>query len=144
MEIREFHPYDLQALNLQYLQAAFAPSMTVEHGIALKSGGDDNFTVVVDGKPIACIGLVEHWPKRRYVWAYLVEGIGKRDMVRLRQAIAQWLRYHGAGRIETAIDPAFAKSVGWAESLGFEREGVLRHWTPDGSDWIMYSRIDRG
>lgn len=142
MEVREFHPYDLPALNLQFMQAVFTPTMTVEHGMALKEGGE-SFTATIDGNPIACIGLIEHWPKRRYVWAYLAECAKAHNRALLR-AIRIWLRYHGTGRIETAIDPRFEASIRWAQHLGFEREGILRHWTPQGDDWLLFSRVDRG
>jgi hypothetical protein len=67
----------------------------------------------------------------------------KKYRLSLHRAIKRYLRYHGGGRIETAIDPNFPESIDWAERLGFQREGLMAHWTPDGSDWLLYARVDR-
>ena len=131
MEIREFHPYDLQDLGI------VGPD--VKHAIALKEGGD-SFTVTVDGNPIACIGLITHWEKRRYVWAYL-SPMSCRYMLPLTRAVGRWLKYHGEGRIETAVDCNFPPAARWVEMFGFVREGIMRHWSPDGRDYFLYARV---
>jgi RimJ/RimL family protein N-acetyltransferase len=140
MEVREFHPYDLQTLKLQPMQSCLQESASsVQHGMALKEAGDC-FTATVDGEPIACIGLVNHWEGRRYVWAFLSDDAGK-ALVPLTRAIQRWLKYHGKGRIETAVDCRFDAAVRWAELLGFQREGRMRHWAPTGDDFWLYARI---
>lgn len=139
MEVREFHPYDLEALSLQPMQADSKALVTTQHGMALKECGDC-FTATVDGNPIGCIGVVNHWEGRRYVWAYLAHDVGI-HMISLTRAIKLWLKYHGQGRLETAVDCRFDAAVRWAEMLGFEREGRMRHWSPTGDDFWLYARI---
>jgi len=101
----------------------------------------DAHTALADGQVIACVGLIQHWPGRRFVWAYLAHDAG-RHMLRLTWQVRRWLRYHGAGRIEAAIDPEFHASVRWARRLGFQREGTMRQYVP-GKDYDLYARIGR-
>jgi RimJ/RimL family protein N-acetyltransferase len=140
MEVREFHPYDLEDLQFQPMQADYKEeTISTQQGMALKEAGD-SFTATVNGIPIGCIGLVNHWKGRRYVWAYLSDEAGK-HMVSLTRAIKRWLKYHGEGRIETAVDCRFEEAIRWVEMLGFEREGKMRHWSPTGDDFWLYARI---
>jgi RimJ/RimL family protein N-acetyltransferase len=139
MEVREFHPYDLEELQLQPMQADYKPIATTQHGMALKEAGDC-FTVTVDGIPIGCIGVVNFWEKRRHAWAYLSQDAGK-HLVPLTRAIRRWLKYHGEGRLETAVDCRFDAAIRWVEMMGFEREGKMRQWSPTGDDFWLYARI---
>lgn len=139
MEVRAFEPFDFLRLQLQPMQANLSfGGQTIENGRALAQS-TQAFTAVVNGDPIACIGLIELWPGRRMVWAYLAAGAGP-HLVRLTWQVRRWLRYHGSGRIEAAVDPEFAASIGWAKCLGFVREGLMREWIP-GKDFYLYARI---
>lgn len=139
MEVREFHPYDLDKLRLPVFTPRLGGASLTEHAMGLKAGGEC-YTATVNGEPIACIGLIQWWEGRRYVWAYLSDDFCKYT-VALTRAIHRWLKYHGHGRLETAIDPSHEKAIRWAERFGFEREGLMRHWTETGADMFLYARV---
>ena len=140
MEVREFHPFDLEGMLVPMMQTHLgAGNSLTEYAMALKAGGEA-FTATVDGKPIACIGLIKFWEGRKYVWAFLAPHMPCYKLS-LTRAIVRWLRYHGAGRLETAIVCADPKAVRWAELFGFEREGTMRRWTEGGDDCFMYARV---
>jgi RimJ/RimL family protein N-acetyltransferase len=139
MEVREFHPFDLDGLRLPLFTPRLGGATLTEHAMGLKAGGDC-FTATVDGSPIACVGLIQWWAGRRYVWCYLSDNFC-RHTVALTRAIHRWLKYHGEGRLETAIDPQNEKAIRWAERFGFEREGLMRRWTETGADMFLYARI---
>tara|TARA_R100001530_G_scaffold135677_1_gene113509 strand:+ start:543 stop:974 length:432 start_codon:yes stop_codon:yes gene_type:complete len=44
-------------------------------------------------------------------------------------------------RLEMAIEDKWEKGIRWAKSLGFEREGFMKQWSPDKKDHILYARI---
>lgn len=138
MEVREFHPYDLDGLRLSLFKPCLGGQTLTEHAMGLKSSGEC-FTATVNGDPIACIGLINWWEGRRYVWAYLHADVAQYT-VALTRAIHRWLKYHGAGRIETAIDPLDEKAIRWAERFGFEREGMMRRYLENQDMWL-YARI---
>jgi RimJ/RimL family protein N-acetyltransferase len=139
MEVREFHPYDLQSLNVPLFTMRLGGPSATEHAIALKEAGDC-FTATVNGDPIASIGLIHFWPGRKYVWAYLAPDFC-RNALSLTRAIHRWLKYHGDGRIETAIDPLDAKAIRWAERFGFKCEGLMVKYLETGQDMYLYARV---
>ena len=139
MEVRTCTAFDLMSMPLQPSQHYVRENMTAEYVTSLLAGGQ-SFAATVDGEPVACIGLIEHWPGRRYVWAFMATTMHKYSFL-LTHNIGRWLRYHGQGRIETAIDCANARDIRFAEALGFTCEGLMRQWTPDKRDCFLYSRV---
>ncbi len=129
------------ALELQPMQACLSfGGQTMENAVKL-GGSDTCFTVVAQEQVIACLGLVQLWPGRRMAWAYLSAHAGP-YLVPLTWKIRRWLKYHGRGRIETAIDPEFRASERWAIRLGFKNETPkhMEQWIP-GKDFDLYARV---
>lgn len=139
MEVRTCTTFDLMNLELQPSQAAMRERMTPQYCRDLLAGGD-SYCATVAGNPVACIGLIHYWETRKYVWAFLAPSAGQ-HMLTLTRAVRRWLKYHGAGRLETAVDCRNDMDIRWAELLGFTREGVMRKWTPEGLDVFLYARI---
>jgi len=139
VEVREFHPYDLETLRLPLFVPRLGGGTLVEHAMGLKSGGDC-YTATVNGDPIACIGLIKWWEGRQYVWAYLSDDFCKHTIA-LTRAIHRWLKYHGHGRLETAIDPRHEKAIRWAERFGFKYEGTMAQYLESGEDMFLYARV---
>ncbi len=136
MEVRKYQPDDFLLLRPQAMQVALMPWQTMEIANDLAQSTDTH-TATVNGEVIACIGLIQHWPGRRYVWAYLAHNA---PMIPLTWKVRRWLKYHGQGRIEAAIDPQFDASVRWARRLGFKREGRMEQYVP-GKDYDLYARV---
>lgn len=144
MEVRKYEPADFIAIRLQPEQvAAWKHLQNYETATALATA-QECFTATVDGEIIACVGLIKFWEGRRYVWAYLAQNAGP-HLVALTWRIRRWLRYHGKGRIEAAIDPEFKSAVKWALLLGFKNETPEKHmkeYVP-GRDYDLYARVGR-
>jgi RimJ/RimL family protein N-acetyltransferase len=139
MEVREFHPYDLEALRVPVFTPRLGGATLTQHAMALKESGEC-FTATVNGQAIASIGLIQWWPGRRYVWAYLSDDFCAHALS-LTRAIHRWLKYHGDGRIETAIDPRDPRAIRWAERFGFKCEGLMVKYLENGQDMYLYSRV---
>ena len=73
MQLVAFLPEHLLSLKLQAAQSSAQPMMTTEHGDEITSAPGQAWTGFVDGKPIACAGMIEFWKGRAYAWAYLSE-----------------------------------------------------------------------
>lgn len=140
MEIVAFAPEHFRNLFVQPAQAIMGPELQDEvYARSLMAGGDC-YTALSGGIVIACIGLIQHWPGRRYAWAFLANEI-EHQMIPLHRSVKRWLHYRGSGRIETAVDCAHEAAVRWVEMLGFEREGRMRAWTQDGRDCFLYAKV---
>lgn len=141
MQLLAFRPEHLLTLKLQAAQASAQPLMTAQHGSEIVSAAGQAWTAVVDGKPIACAGMIEFWKGRAYAWAYLSEDFKAHAKSVHRATIAllagaQWRR------VEMTVDVHHGAAKRWAAHLGFEREGVCRAWTADGRDVELWARVN--
>lgn len=129
----------VRTLRLQQEQRQFACALTQEYVQSLIDHG--HAWTVIDGETIvACAGFVEHWHNRAYAWALIGDEAGRR-MVPLTRIVRQFLDQSPWPRIETAVDEAFEAGHRWAKLLGFEKEGVMRHYSPEGRDCALYARV---
>lgn len=137
MEVRPYVPADFLAIDLDGAELLGRTQANAE-GLAAST---EAYTATVDGRVVAVIGLVQLWPGRRYVWAYLSRDSGP-HMLALTRRVRRWLRYHGSGRLEAAVDPEFAAANRWARLLGFRCETPegMREYVP-GKDFLLYARI---
>lgn len=140
VEIVPFQAEHLAALRIQAVQASAQPLMTVEHGTRIAEQVGLAKTVLVDGKPIACAGVIEVWKGRAFAWSYLGEG-WERQMRLVHRAALAGLRACRWRRVEMAVDPRHPEGKRWALHLGFEFEGLARKFTPDGRDAEIWARV---
>lgn len=140
MHIVPFKAEHLAALALQPAQALSLQDTGDDYGPALEAGGN-GYTAIVDGRPVACAGIVEQWRGRGLAWALLAGDIGPHCFVRVTRAVRRALDLSPLRRVEAHVDVRFNQGIRWARMLGFEAESVMRSFTPDGGDAFMYVRI---
>jgi hypothetical protein len=100
-------------------------------------------TCLVDGKPVACAGIANKWLDSWLAWAYFDAAAGK-HMLAVTRAICKRFDDLPKGRIEAATPIDFPAGRRWLEMLGFELEtpNGMRHYTPDGRTFALYSRVN--
>lgn len=102
------------------------------------------YTVTVDGIPVACAGVaLQEWHKAE-AWAIFSSDFKAHKLFIYRfikAGITESFREHKLVRLQSTIDPQFPENIKWIETLGFEYEGRLRNYGPQGQDYLMYSRI---
>ncbi len=95
-----------------------------------------------EGRPLCAFGATEYWPGVYEVWFNLIEKVKIISQVRMaKRYIDQQAEMVGAWRLFALIKCDFEISKRFAEWLGFEYEGRLRKFNPDGSDAFMYAKI---
>ena len=141
MEIRTFQPQDLYAISLQSAQLGILYDTVREkgYGEALAAVGKA-YTATSSGEVMACIGVIPQWPGYSRAWALVSRDAG-RCMVSLTRGIARWLRFHNEGRVDTAVRCDFDAAIRWAKMLGFQQEGVMRKYDPEGADYYLYAQV---
>jgi hypothetical protein len=103
-----------------------------------------SFTAVLGGKMVACFGSHEMWDGVTESWLIgskqlnIVPITLTRMCRRYLDVVAREKRLH---RMQITCDKKDKVAVRWAIALKFEQEGLLRKYGPDGSDFIMFSRI---
>ncbi len=100
----------------------------------------NSWTVLVDSYPIACGGMIEHWPGRYQGWAYIGKQAGP-HMTAITKA-AQQVMAAVSGRIEMTVRKDFEPGQHWARLLGFSIETPLMpKFGPEGEDHIGYVKF---
>lgn len=93
---------------------------------------------------LGCAGVLPEWEGRAIAWALLSDSISPRRFRAVHAAARKGLdEAHGKGyrRIETTIDPSFPAAIRWAAALGFDFEGLMKAYTPDGRDMYLVARV---
>jgi hypothetical protein len=99
-------------------------------------------TLLADGFPVACAGVMEIWPGRGHAWALLDVQAAKY----LRQ-ITRAIRDEFIGlpfrRIEMTVQEGFDQGMRWARLLGFEQETPepMKLYFPDGQSAYLFSKV---
>lgn len=99
-------------------------------------------TLEVNGRPVACGGLVPIHPDRLVAWSIVTRDLPVLAAVR---TIRIFLDKQTAYRIETTVDCDDRPSQRWLMALGFHRETApLRYFNRDGSSAYLFVRFRDG
>lgn len=141
MHVIPFRPDHLHALVLQEAQFAAMPMLSKHgYGEVLMQAGPCFTLADSDGRVYACAGLMDMWENRAHAWALLSHDAG-RYFVRIVRAMRAYLELQDIRRIEAAVDAQFSQGHRLMHMLGFEREGHMRAFMPDGRDAVLYGRV---
>lgn len=142
MIVRLWRPGDTEKLLVQPSQqymGALLKDLDLEP-LALKRmawvGEDEN------GGILAIAGLAPQWQGRAIAWA-LVSSMAGKDFIKIHRAVEKVLIDSPFTRVEATVDVGFKPGHRWMKLLGFEPEGYLKAYRPDGGDQVMYARIRR-
>lgn len=140
MRIVPFEPDHLKRLLLQPSQAIMQPTLSKpEYAQSLHKAGPA-YSLVDDDGVYACMGLIHQWDNRAVAWGLISAESGP-HFILIHKAVHRTMRLHNYRRIETAVASDFEQGHRWAKMLGFEREGRMRSYTPDGRDCDLYARV---
>jgi hypothetical protein len=140
MYIRTYRPEDLLQIELQQAQWGEAAAITEELANGLSQIGPA-YTGRDDGDRIlGCFGL---WMRHHGVseaWGFLAQGCSGAELLAITRAIGSFLDRRTDHRISTFTVSNWRPGQRWLRMLGFEFEGVMRRYTPNGCDCDLYSR----
>ncbi len=143
LEFVPFRPEHLGALRLQAAQAYLQPLLArPEYGTAL--AGPNTWSGTLEGRIAGCAGILPQWPGRAIAWALLTRNLSARHFLRAHHKVLSVLlsaQRSGAQRIETTVDSGFDAGHRWVRALGFRPEGLMRCFSPEGRDHVLYARI---
>lgn len=132
------HPADLLGMDLQPAQRDFAPSITPEYAASMQQGGACWVIRAPSGAAVACGGLFHLWQGRAVAWAFLSPSAPMLEATRFAQKM---LGESGIRRVECWVDVDFQAGHRWARMLGFNLEGRMAGFSPEGHDMDLYSRV---
>ena len=138
-----FQPEHLEGLRLQRAQRHLKPLLAIpEYGRQLVT--PYSWTGVANGAVVGCAGLLPQWPGRAIAWALLTPQLDARQFLRAHlrvRRVIETAQRDGMRRIEASVDAAFDAGHRWALALDFAPEGLMRRFSPEGRDHLLYARI---
>ena len=113
--------------------------------VAITNMAEDShaFTMLADGRPIACGGVFEIAPGIAYSWllpTHYVDLHWKTFAVEVKNFFERMTETLGFYRFETSC-PYTEVHSRWMKFLGFNKEGIKRQAGAGRIDMIMYARI---
>ena len=108
-------------------------------------GSGPAYTLFLNDRPIYCGGLFVNWPGVCDIWM-----LPSVDVIRKPIAVVKAARWMLADaieriqphRIQATVKASDARAVRFIEALGFEREGLMRNYSSDKTDFFLYARIN--
>lgn len=138
------HARDIIRRNIEEGLAVGVPTVSVDDAIKAWGSSPDAHTMLIDGIPACCAGIVDIGWMRGEAWT-LVSSLFYANRKVCYRAIKGYLddaisncRYR---RIQSVISLDLESGDRWMRHLGFEKEGVLRCFGPQGEDVSMFSRV---
>lgn len=107
------------------------------------------FTVIFDDKIVAVGGMIILWDYVGEMWLMLTkdckrEGIfGMIAFETIKNKVDELIEEYKIRRAQCTIRTDFPKAKRMIEALGFEQEGLLRNYTPDGCNVWLYARLSK-
>lgn len=141
IEIRQLKDGDIDYVKSNPLEDAVKsyPNMQVDV--------QTSYTALWDGKIVGVGGASMMWKGVYEFWLILTKdsnlngahGIIAFDAI--RKKIDEIIEDNDIKRAQATARLDFPKAIKMLEALGFQREGLLRRYTPDGASVYRYSRI---
>lgn len=99
-----------------------------------------SWTVKHEDKVLGCGGVVHRSETRGEAWAVIDRQARKHFMTLTRIALSI-LGSSSLTRIEATASADRKENWHWLQLLGFEFEGIMKKYNPNGSDAALYARI---
>jgi RimJ/RimL family protein N-acetyltransferase len=138
LELREFIREDMDNIDLGY-------EMLQSHKDAFKAPyAIHGYTLLEDGEIVAMGGVHMLWDKVGEAWVMLGKNAKSRPRTVAKYADLMFdviVHKNKLNRVQASIAVNDAKAVRFGKWMGFEMEGLMRRYGPDGSDYYRVARV---
>ncbi len=103
-----------------------------------------SFTALINNKPIAAGGIYLLWDNVAEGWVMATNDVWQHSIImarHFRKKTDVLIETSKIKRLQTTVKANFKLGQRFAEWLGFEKEGLMKYYGPDGSDYYRYARI---
>lgn len=139
MNLREIRPTDIDEITLQTQQAYMRKLINDQYKETVTRSAV-GFTLEDDGLVIGCGGIIPFWQGRGEAWTLLSNAAGPR-MLTVTRIVRRVLNGVDFDRVQMTTDVGFPEAERWAQMLGFEYEGTMRSYFPDGRSAKLWARV---
>lgn len=141
IEVSKFKAEDVKAINKQPLDAEEHDCLTDRHFELVEQHHKETYTLRINGRIVACFGLVPYWEGRAEAWA-IIDKDCKHEFVALFKTMKRMIHDSPVPRIEATINKNFREGHRWIKLLGFELEApTMKKYGVKGHDYSLYARV---
>ena len=139
---RWYHPRSMRLRDFELKSYVDVPNYETQ--LRYYEAAQHSHTALLRGEMVASFGVHEVWPGVGEGWLITSHQVAHYPITLTRMTrryldiAARELQLH---RLQITCNVNNQLAVRWASRLKFDREGLLRRYGPDGSDYIMLSRI---
>lgn len=117
--------------------------LPINQMIAAQAKHGNAFTAILHGTPVACFGSVRIWNGVEEMWL-LMEERGRNIAVSLTKAAIAYRDFRvisgNLHRLQITVRCEDMRAVRWASFIGFNIDGMMMRYGPDGSNYYLMSR----
>ena len=101
------------------------------------------FTVIYEGKMIACVGIITIMEGVGLAWALYPLDIGNYhiDPKLAKDKLNELMEKYDFRRVQATVRAGFVAGKSYLRYMGFTSEGIMRKYEPDGTDSILYAIV---
>ena len=134
LTVREMTTEDLRFVDGEFEQRLYAGMLREKLGPAI---------VIEDEQGVVCMGgAVIIWPGVAELWFRLIRTSHLLSLMKeLRRLLEKGVKHFKIRRIQACVEDGFGKGCRFAEFMGFHREALLKKYSYDGKDSIIYTRL---
>ena len=140
MIVRTWRRGDTEAVELQSAQQYLRCIVDVRADFTELAEKGLVWTAEHDGAILGIGGVEPQWENRATAFALLSDDSGP-HFPAIHSAVVEFLDNAQYRRIEATVDVGFKQGHRWIKMLGFELEGYMSSYRPDGADMLLYARI---
>jgi hypothetical protein len=96
------------------------------------------------GTTLAVCGLVMPWPRMGELWGVVDLRAAQKPIASVkafRKAVDFLIKHWNIRRCQCTVKSDLKRGIRMVQLLGFQVEGLLQGYGPDGADHFMYSRL---
>lgn len=139
MIVRDWQPEDLGKIEIRPEQEYVAEWMLHDDPVLHELRDVGLLKTIEDGdRVVAILGACPEWDGRATLWA-LISVHATYEITPIAIGLLEELPFF---RVEATVDVGFKQGIKWLVHMGFQVEGYLRKYRPDGKDMIMMAKVD--
>ena len=140
-----FEPWHLKALNLRHSDSVALSHIDRESDVQLKGMQKGTaFTGFSEGEIIGGAGIIPIWPGVGHAWVTMGANYKKhriwvhKNVMSFMDKIIEGMELN---RVQANVVCDFYPGGQWLERMGFNLEGKMQKYGPEGEDHYLYARI---
>lgn len=137
------HAYDILERNVRDIDLQLSQYLNWEEQCKLFAE-HPAYTLFVNGDVVACGGVVLMGFDRGEAWtlfSILISRYPKAVIKATKSCLKNIVSEQNLKRVQALVNPKYTKGHRFLSFLGFQKEGLLRFYGPNGENMTLYSRI---